>query len=232
MGVWASYSLSDLVLFSPQAYVRLYELHNTAVWPLQLPALAIAVGLLLLTRGARATAAWRVLMPLAAFWGVVAWWFFVARYAQINPVAVWFGAGFALQALLLMVAGLWRGARFGLVGWRDAPASLPGVVLMLYAVLVHPLGQILSGRAWGAAEVFGVAPDPTALATLGFLLIARGRVVWLLAVIPLLWCLVSALTHVGMGLYAGVLTPAVAALAVLWSAVARRSERTASPLLP
>ena len=49
MGVWASYSLSDLVLFSPQAYVRLHELHNAAIWPLQLPALAIAVGLLLLT---------------------------------------------------------------------------------------------------------------------------------------------------------------------------------------
>ncbi|MCB1799678.1 MAG: hypothetical protein KDI67_12405, partial [Gammaproteobacteria bacterium] len=101
MGVWASYSLSDLVLFSPQAYVRLHELHNAAIWPLQLPALAIAVGLLLLTRGPW-TAAWRVLMPLAALWGVVAWWFFIGRYAQINPVAVWFGAGFALQALLLM----------------------------------------------------------------------------------------------------------------------------------
>ena len=232
MGVWASYSLADLVLFSPQAYFRLYELHNAAIWPLQPPALAIAVGLLLLIRGARASAAWRVLVPLAAVWSLVAWWFFVERYAQINPVAVWFGAGFALQALLLMVAGVWRRVRIDLAGWRTSSASLPGLVLVLYAVLVHPLGQVLSGRAWIGAEVFGVAPDPTALATLGFLLMARGRAVWLLAAIPLLWCLVSAATYIGMGLHAGILTPAIAVAALLWSAVARRGERTATPVLP
>jgi hypothetical protein len=232
MGVWASYSLADLVLFSPQAYFRLYELHNAATWPWHLLALGAAVVLLLLTWRAQAAGAGLVLVPLAVVWAVVAWWFFVERYAQINPVAVWFGAGFALQALLLMVAGVWRRARIDLAGWRTSPASLPGLVLVLYAVLVHPIGQILSGRAWIGAELFGVAPDPTALATLGFLLMTRGRVAWLLVVIPLLWCLVSALTYIGMGLYAGLLTPATAVIALFWSAVARRHERSALPVDP
>ena len=63
-------------------------------------------------------------------------------------------------------------------------------------------------------------------------LMARGRAVWLLAAIPLLWCLVSAATYIGMGLHAGILTPAIAVAALLWSAVARRGERTATPVLP
>ena len=91
MGVWASYSLADLVLFSPQAYFRLYELHNAATWPWHLLALGAAVVLLLLTWRAQAAGAGLVLVPLAVVWAVVAWWFFVERYAQINPVAVWFG---------------------------------------------------------------------------------------------------------------------------------------------
>lgn len=225
MGAWASYSLSDLVLFSPHAYFRLYELLNAAIWPLQLVTVGIAVALLLLTRSPRAAVAGPLMVLLAVAWGVVAWWFFVERYAPINPVAAWYGAGFALQALALLSAGLWRGARVDLRGWRSSSASVPGLALVLYAVLVHPLSQLLAGRSWIGTEIVGVAPDPTALATLGFLLMARGRPAVLLALIPVLWCLVSALTYVALERHAGLLTPAVAFAAVLWAMFARRAGR-------
>jgi hypothetical protein len=45
-----------------------------------------------------------------------------------------------------------------------------------------------------AAEVFGLAPDPTAIGTLGFLLLARGGWALTLLPIPLLWCLASGMT--------------------------------------
>ena len=46
MSDWLSYAPQDFLLFSPRVYYRLIELHNEALWPLQVAALAL--GLLLL----------------------------------------------------------------------------------------------------------------------------------------------------------------------------------------
>jgi hypothetical protein len=42
--------------------------------------------------------------------------------------------------------------------------------------------------------VFGIAPDPTAIATLGALVLAIGRIGWLLIALPILWCAITAAT--------------------------------------
>ncbi len=47
---------------------------------------------------------------------------------------------------------------------------------------------------WTTAEIFGVTPDPTAIGTLATLALVRGRIRWLLLVVPLLWCAVAAAT--------------------------------------
>ena len=57
----------------------------------------------------------------------------------------------------------------------------------------------LQGRGWASSEVFGIAPDPTVIATLGLLLLARGRLLPLLLPIPVLWCLLSGITLRAMG---------------------------------
>lgn len=51
------------------------------------------------------------------------------------------------------------------------------------------------------AEIFGIAPDPTALGTLGLLVLAEGapRTRRALLVAPLLWCLLSGATLLAMG---------------------------------
>ena len=60
------------------------------------------------------------------------------------------------------------------------------------AVFGYPLLAPLAGRAWTTAEIFGVAADPTAIATVAVLALVRGRIRWLLLVVPLLWCAVTA----------------------------------------
>ena len=72
-------------------------------------------------------------------------------------------------------------------------ASTPGVALVAYAVLLHPLIAPLTGRPWVQAEVFGIAPDPTAIATLGVILAAT-RAHWHLLILPVIWCVISGLT--------------------------------------
>jgi len=43
MSEWWTYRLSDLLLFSPRTYYRLFELYNAAIWPAQV--LAVVIGL-------------------------------------------------------------------------------------------------------------------------------------------------------------------------------------------
>ncbi len=82
----------------------------------------------------------------------------------------------------------------------------------------------LFGRSWSQIEVFGVAPDPTAIATLGVLLLASGRVRWELMVLPLLWCAVSGATLLSMDSPAAGI-PIAAAVLGLSVAVSRSLAR-------
>src|SRR5690349_7321612 len=99
MSKWWTYRLSDFLLFSPETYFRLFELHNEALWPWQMAAVIAGLALLAGRRLAFliAGAAW---LSVAALW-------LLERYASINWSAEWLAYGFALQALLLWLAA-WR----------------------------------------------------------------------------------------------------------------------------
>ncbi len=216
MSEWWTYRLTSFLLFSPRTYYRLIELYNVAIWPLQLAGVAIGaaiVALLITNRGGRD----RIIAGLlAACWLWIAWAFHYERYVQINWVAPWFAAAFALQALLLMVLAVMAG-RIVLrrVGGRELWIA---TLLVVIAVFGYPLLAPLAGRAWTATEVFGVAPDPTAIATVAVLALVRGRMRWLLLAVPLLWCAVTALTLWAMNAPEAVVV-AGAVLLALWPAV-------------
>jgi hypothetical protein len=65
--------------------------------------------------------------------------------------------------------------------------------IITFCVFGYPLLALVQ-RSWTSAEVFGVAPDPTAIATVAALALVRGRIRWLLLFIPLLWCALAAAT--------------------------------------
>jgi hypothetical protein len=61
--------------------------------------------------------------------------------------------------------------------------------------VLHPLSAPLFGRPLAQAEIAGIAPDPTAIATLGLALMLRSRPLRLVAAaIPALWLGLSGLT--------------------------------------
>jgi hypothetical protein len=94
-------------------------------------------------------------------------------------------------------------------------------------VFLHPLVPLSAGRPIQAAEVFGIAPDPTAIATLGVITMAnRGAAAWLLLLVPLAWCLVSATTLLTMGAQEGYVPLIAAALAVAARIMESFSRRT------
>ncbi len=219
MDAWRSWAVEDLLPFSPRAYWRLFALENEAVWPVQ--PLLLAAGLLLLTvlaRGWRPPARWLAL-PLAAAWAWTGWQFVALGYGSLNWAAPALAWGFYMQALLLAALGL--SGRLALL--RRGRAARPGLALFAAGLLVWPALAALDGRSWREAEVAALAPDPTAIATLGLLALAP-RHGWtaLLQAIPALWLGLSGLTLLTMGAWQGwaALAAGLAGLAA-WSAGGR-----------
>ena len=223
MSEWWTYHLSDFLLFSSRTYYRLFEIYNAAIWPGQLAAFALGAALLVvLRRGApaRGRLAGGI---LAACWLWVAIAFHAHRYATINWAAVYFSWAFVVEAALL----LWLCVLRDRVRFERAfdGAGRAGLAIFLFALTVMPLASPILGRGWKAVEIFGVAPDPTAVATLGILLAAGGRGRGWLMVVPAIWCAVSGFTLLAMKSHDAWIPPLAAAIAVVLSVSQARSRR-------
>ncbi len=219
MSEWWTYRLTSFLLFSPRTYHRLFELYNVALWPLQIAALAIGVAIVALLVGPLRHRERVVAGLLALCWAWTGWAFLYERYAQINWVAPWFALAFALEALLL--AGL--GVLGGRIALERPAATRTRIAAALAGLTVvgYPLLAPLSGRAWTTGEIFGLAPDPTAIATASALALVRGRVRWLLLLLPLLWCAIAAATLWAMKAPEAVVVAAAALLAFALASLRR-----------
>jgi Family of unknown function (DUF6064) len=189
MTEWWKYTISDFLLFSPRTYYRLIERYNEAVWPAHLVTLALGVFIIWLLRRQVPWQGRAITAALAVLWAWVGWAFLWQRYATINWAATYLAWLFGLEVVLLIWIG--AGMTFGV---RRDPAGAVGIALIALGVALYPLLAPILGQGWRQAEVFGIAPDPTAIATLGLLLSARGRSRWPGLVVPILWCLVSGAT--------------------------------------
>jgi hypothetical protein len=220
MSEWWTYTLTDFLLFSARTYYRLFELYNVAVWPAQIVTLALGLAILMTIMRRAAWSGRVVAAILAVLWLLVAWAYLLERYDTINWAARYFAIGFVVQAALLAWTGIIRDRlRFDIGGITGRF----GLALFLYALIIHPLIAPLAGRPWTQAEIFGLAPDPTAIATLGMLLAARGPRLHLFA-IPLLWCVLTGLTLWTMESPEAPVAPVAAILAVIaafWTRQAR-----------
>jgi hypothetical protein len=218
MSEWWTYSPSDFLLFSPRTYYRLLELYNAEVWPAHVVALALGLIILVALGGERARA---IPAFLALAWLWVAWAYLLSRFDTINWAAKYVAGAFAFEALLLIVTAL-------LPNWFRLRADAFGVAgraLFAFALIVQPLmGPLLIGRPWAQIEMFGIAPDPTVVATLG-VLVAAARPHWELLVIPLLWCAISGATLWTMQSPDWMVLPAAALVAIALSVWKRDRRR-------
>jgi len=90
-------------------------------------------------------------------------------------------------------------------------------------LILHPLVAPLASRPLAGTEIVGIAPDPTAIATLGLVArMPRGTARRLMLAVPLLWCIVSAATLITMGAWEGAIPLVAVTLALaarLWPRV-------------
>jgi len=216
----AGYSLVDFVPFSAEVYFRLIERVGETFWPLHALALLLGLGSTVL--------AWRVRPRLACALLAIPWaWtgitFLGQRYAELNWAGRWFAGAFGLQAVILLLltaigAGFDR-TEGGALGRQPRVPYAAGLLLAMLGVVIYPIIGPLSGFGPFQAETFGIHPDPTAVATLGIALVAlRGAALWLAAIVPLLWCMVTGLTLQVLDAAWAVIPPAAAAVALIFTA--------------
>jgi len=229
MSEWWTYRLSDLLLFSARTYYRLFELYNAAIWPAQLLAVALGLAVLFLGRRPGGSRGRAIAAILAGCWLFVAIAFHANRYATINWAAVDFAWGFGFEAALLIWTGVLRGRLVFDAG--EGPIGRTAIGIFLFALLAQPFVGPLCGRPWRQVEIFGVAPDPTAVATLGILLLVAGRVRWELLAVPAIWCAISGATLLAMKAPDAWVTPLAAALALALAVGKTRARRRAAALI-
>ena len=224
MSEWWFYSLSDLLPFSARTYYRLFELYNAAIWPGQILTMLLGVAILVLLRRPVPAQGRVISAILAACWLWVAWAFLLTRFATITWAAPYFAAAFAAEALLLVLIGVAGGSIC--LPFDGRWVTRVGVGLFLFALLIQPLIGPLSGRMWSQMEIFGVAPDPTVVATLGLLILSRHWPKWLLLAVPIMWCLVSGATLWAMASPEASVMLLAAAVAIVAGSFSRHNHAT------
>jgi hypothetical protein len=189
MTEWWTYRLSDFLMFTSSTYFRLFELSNREWWPLQLVfILAGWLTIYFIARKPSPVVITAASMLFGFTWIWIAWEFHWLRYAPVMLAAPWFAGGFVLQGTAMAIAGRFL-SRFD----RRRPIeSRLGLALLAIGLVIQPVLGLAMGRPVAQLQVFGLAPDPTVTATIGFLFYIRAS--WSLFVIPLLWCAITAAT--------------------------------------
>jgi hypothetical protein len=224
-----SYRPEHFLLFSPEVYFSLFADGNAR--PLALAGSLGSAGLILaavlMTRTAAAVRLAGLALALA--WTCVAIDYFAGRYQQINWAAVYLVPVAAVAALgfaVIAAAGGRGAAHDRPSGWGARVARHMGVALAVYAVLLHPFVPLLTGRPLAEAELVSLAPDPTAILSLGFVLATQPNA-WpgLLLAAPLLLLVISSATLATMRAPEAAVPLAAVVLGVLALIMQRRGGR-------
>jgi hypothetical protein len=201
--------------FSVAEFLKVFELYNLAIWPAQILAYVAGLAVVGLVAKRSRHAGPVAAAVLAAMWLLNGVGYHLAFFSEINRAAMFFGAMFIVQALLIAWVGL-VARRFQFAIRMDA-STLVAALAVAYALVVYPLLGWGFGHVFPAAPVFGVAPCPTTIFTLGVLLLARPAVPAWLFVIPLVWSGIGGSAAVLLGVREdfGLIAAGIATLFVL-----------------
>ncbi|HSM27690.1 MAG TPA: DUF6064 family protein [Thioalkalivibrio sp.] len=217
MNDWQTYRLEDFIPFTPDVYWRLLERINEAFWPLHILAVAIGLTALVLALRGHKRMALALLAPAWLTSGLIFHWTY---YAELNWAAPWFGWGFIAQAALVLALAFFAGSS-RTQRPSKALSTWIGATVALVSLLGYPLIAATIGPGLSHAETYGLHPDPTAIATLGVLLIVlRGPSFWLASLVPILWCAIGSLTLMAIDA-TGALIPLVAVIIIAGTSIAR-----------
>lgn len=184
--------------FTIEQFFGVFAAYNAAIWPSQIGAYALGLVAVALGWLQRPLASRWVLAILALMWLWIGIGYHYLYFSSINPAATLFAGFFALQALLF--AGSAVGAHsFEFRIERDFRTKA-GFAFIAYAMVIYPALGLAAGHGFMAGPMFGVAPCPTTIFTIGMLMLTRGKWVAWLSAIPLFWSIVGLAAALQLGI--------------------------------
>lgn len=209
--------------FTIEEFFALFVRYNAAIWPVQLVAYGLGLVAIALLLADPRRGKPLILGVLAVFWlwnGIAYHWSF---FTEINTAAYGFGALFVAQGLLFAATAVMRNSlQFE---WVGGLRGLAAWALIIYAAVIYELLGYAAGHGLMNGPLFGIAPCPTTIFTVGVLLIARGRLALLLSIIPVLWALIgtSAALFLGVPEDLGLAASVIVLLAVVAGRLMRQA---------
>ena len=175
--------------FTPEVFFANMAQYNEAIWPAQAVAYVLGLVIVLLLFRPTSQSSRLIAALLAGAWIWIGVVYHLKYFATINFAAPLFGLAFITAGLLIAWSGvITRRVTFR---FRADAAGFAGLTFVTFAIVVYPLLGWLAGHAWPRVAMFGVAPCPTTIFTMGLLLLTEGRTPPHLAIIPVLWSLVG-----------------------------------------
>lgn len=174
--------------FTSAEFYGVLSAYNTAVWPMQLPLMALGVIAIVLLLRQRKNASVGISAILTFLWVWQALAYHLAFFTAINPLAYAFAALFIAGAATFFWQGVVRKKMLFKItsGWR----MWAGWSLMIFALLLYPAWTYFSGHRYPAFPRFGL-PCPTTLFTIGLLAFLVQPYPRSVFIVPVLWCFVG-----------------------------------------
>jgi hypothetical protein len=183
---------------SADEFFALIELYNVTYWPMHVVTFLLGVSAVILTLK-RAVYSDRIISAiLASLWlwsGIV---FFMIFFSDMTITLFGFtppgfpyvsGALFIIQSILFLYFGVIRGSVA--YGSEGGPYATVGLVAIVYAMVVYPIIGYVTGHALPGYPLFGSAPCPVTIFTVGMLMLTNRRMPQLVPIIPLIWGLMG-----------------------------------------
>ncbi len=198
-----------MLSFDAEVLSLLFAQMNRALWPGQLVFGAAALLTAWLVISGRRVATRVAGAVLVAAWLCSGLVFHLHYFAGLSFTAPAYGGLFLLQAALLAWYLLVRGRP--VLAFQPGLAAWAGLLAMAYALIVVPELALLGGEL-ATARSFGLAPGPTAVFTLGLLLVGRGRCPLHLLLLPAIWCVIAGATAWTLSIPEDLASPFIAVL--------------------
>ena len=175
--------------FSRSEFLQVFVEYNQAIWPLQVIARALGGVVLVLLFLDKAWCDRKIAGLLVLFWTIMGIGYHWLFFSAINAAAYLFGGLFLVATLIFSIEGVIRNRiRFRMLwhlqGWL-------AMALLAYSLVACPIIGLMATHPYPETPLFGVAPCPTVIFTLGLLLLSTHPRPLLLAAVPVFWAAIG-----------------------------------------
>ena len=194
--------MGDL-LQNPGSLFQAFSKYNQAIWPIQIAAYALAAFVILLAVKRVKYSDNIILFILSFYWlwaGIVCLFGFLA---PDFPIFYMLGVMAVFQGILFLYFGFKSENKLLSFSFKADIYGMTGAIYIIYALIIYPIIGYLTGHPLHNYPVFGVAPCPVCIFTLGLLIIARRRFPLILLIVPLIESLLGIIPTL-LGLYADI----------------------------